>query len=180
MPDSPSSARSEGPAVARLIRSLSLSTRFRFYLAIVEPPGAARALASIVEQGVFAVRESPVHVIHLDPYAAGPSGVAISWRRLFDAVLAPLLEPPAALASPDAIVLADASGAPRGDDDAWTILFRRLNERRDAVASVLHGALVLVLPPRLEAPFARSAPDFWSIRSLAVVVTSDLTGTRGP
>jgi hypothetical protein len=161
----------DSPDVARLVRSLALSDRFRFYLLVVEAPEAARAVAAILEHEVAAAREAPVHVVWLDPYDDRAEGSApMPWRRLVDAVLAPLLEPSAELSSPEAIVIADAARAPAADEDAWRILFQRMNERRNAVAGALRGALVLALPPALERVFAHAAPDFWSIRSLSIVV----------
>ncbi len=45
-----------------------------------------------------------------------------------------------------------------------------MNERRNVIAGALQGSLVLALPPRLEPVFASAAPDFWAIRTLAVMV----------
>ena len=157
--------------LSRLVRSLALSSRFRFYLAIVEAPDAGGSLARRLEHEVSAAREAPARVIRLDPYPPSMDRARpLPWRRLVDRVLAPLLEPPPDLAAPGTIVMVDASRAPAGDDEAWRVLFQRMNERRDAVAAGLAGALVLALPARLEAVFAEAAPDFWSVRSLALVL----------
>jgi hypothetical protein len=166
----PESTRPEAPDLARLVRSLALSKRFRFYLLVASGPERAEAAIAQLERDVAAAREAPVHVVRLDPYRLpGDYTGAIPWRVLAEAILAPLVEPSPALAAPDAIVLVDASAAPAADDASFRALFERLNERRDLVATALSGALVLALPARLEPLFAEAAPDFWSIRSLAVV-----------
>ena len=166
----PDSTRPPSVDFARLVRSLALSERFRFYLFITGAPERAESLATSLERDVAAAREAPVHVLRLDPYRApkdhrGP----IPWRLLADEILGPLVEPSPALAAADSIVLADASAAPPEDDASLRTLFQRMNERRDIVAAALAGALVLALPPRLENVFAEAAPDFWSIRSISVV-----------
>jgi hypothetical protein len=78
----------------------------------------------------------------------------------------------AEVAAAEAIVIVDASAAPEADDAAWRVLFQRMNERRNVVTAGLRGALVLVMPPRMERLFAHAAPDFWSIRSLSAVVAN--------
>jgi hypothetical protein len=155
--------------VTRLVRSIGLSDRFRFYLVVTDSPARALAVASELERDVAAAREAPAHVARLDPYRepldyAGP----VPWRLLAERILSALLNPAPALAASDAIVLADATAAPPEDDASFRLLFERMNERRDLVASAMSGALVLVLPLRLERVFAEAAPDFWSIRSLAI------------
>jgi hypothetical protein len=159
------------PEVGRLVRSLALSERFRFYLVVVEGARVARAVAAILEHEVAAAREAPVRVVRLDPYRVQADWRgAIPWRLLVDHVLVPLVEARAEVAAPEAIVVIDASAAPEADDEAWRVLFQRMNERRNVVAANVRGALVLALPARMERVFAHAAPDFWSIRSLSVVV----------
>jgi hypothetical protein len=158
------------PELARLVRSIALSNRCRFYLLVTEP-ARAEATATLLERDVAAVREEPVHLVRIDPYRAPLDyPAAIPWRLLAERVLGPLSEPSKALSAPDAIGMVDATAAPPEDDASFRVLFERLNERRDLVASSLAGALVLALPARLERVFAEAAPDFWSIRSLAALV----------
>jgi hypothetical protein len=154
------------------VRSLALSDRFRFYLVVVElAQPATRAVAAALEREVAAAREAPVRLVRLDPYRVPADGRGpIPWRLLVDKVLVPLVEPPAEVAAAEAIVMVDASAAPEADDEAWRVLFQRMNERRNVIAAGLRGALALVMPARMERVFAHAAPDFWSIRSLSVVV----------
>ncbi len=156
------------PGASRLVRSIALSRQFGFFLLVAETPRLARDVIACLEDDVAAERGEPVHLVQLDPYHAG---APIRFELLVDEVLAPLVDPSDAMASPRAIVVADGSRARPHDDDAWKLLFHRMNERRNVIARALPGALVLALPPRLEPVFAHAAPDFWSIRSLAVVVT---------
>jgi tetratricopeptide (TPR) repeat protein len=161
----------QDPEVGRLARSIGLSSRFRFYLLVTATPRVAQAVFAVLEKEVAAEREEPVHLGRLDPYQAPRDPDApVSFDVLVDEVLAPLVGPSEAMASPQAMVVVDASRALPRDDGAWTLLFQRMNERRNVIAGALRGVLVLALPPRLEPVFAHAAPDFWSIRSLAVVV----------
>lgn len=169
----PEAALRAHPEVGRLVRSLALSDRFRFYVLVVEGEPVVRAVAAALKQDVAAAREAPARVVRIDPYRApayrpGP----IPWRLLVDEVLVPLVDPRADVAAAEAIVMIDASAAPPSDDDAWRVLFQRMNERRNVVAASLRGALVLALPARMERVFAHAAPDFWSIRSLSAVVSA--------
>lgn len=166
------------PEVGRLVRSVALSDRFRFYLLVVEA-APAQPLAVLLEREVAEAREGPARVVRIDPYRASVTSPtfrgAMPWRLLVDRVLVPLLDPPAEVAAAEAIVMIDASAAPEADDEAWRTLFQRMNERRNVVAACLRGALVLVIPARMERLFAHAAPDFWSIRSLSAVVTGSPT-----
>ena len=161
------------PEVNRVVRSLALSNRFRFYVLVVEGVPVARAVAAILQQEVAASREAPARVVRIDPYRARADWPgAIPWMLLIDEVLVPLVDPRADVVAADAIVMIDASAAPEADDDAWRVLFQRMNERRNVIAAGLRGALVLAVPARMERVFAHAAPDFWSIRSLSVVVSA--------
>lgn len=59
----------------------------------------------------------------------------------------------------------------------WSRLLRRLNERRDALAAVHPGALLLACPAG-SLPLVRdAAPDLWSIRSLTATLDTAATAT---
>jgi hypothetical protein len=157
------------PEIARLVRSIALAQGFRFYL-LVTAPARVQPIAANLERDVAAVREEPVHAFRIDPYRAPLDyPAAVPWRLLAERILAPLTEPTPAFAARDAILVVDVTAAPAEDDTSFHVLFERMNERRDLVARALSGALVLALSPRLESVFVEAAPDFWSIRSLAVV-----------
>jgi hypothetical protein len=169
----PPAALRADPGVGRLVRSLGLSDRFRFYLLVVEGAPAARAVAALLQQEVAAAREVQVCVMRLDPYRLPADWRGgIPWRLLVDEVLVPLVEAGPEVARAEAIVMVDASAAPEADGEAWRVLFQRMNERRNLVAAGLRGALVLAMPPWMERVFAHAAPDFWSIRSLSVAIPS--------
>jgi hypothetical protein len=122
-----------------------------------------------------------VRLVCLDPYEGRPdAGSPITFEHLVSRVLERLISPPEDERASDVIVAVDASRALHEDDGAWAILFQRMNERRNVIADALKGPLVLCLSPRLEATFARAAPDFWSIRSLAVVVDTALKSGTAP
>ena len=177
--------------VGRLVRAIGLSDRFRFYLLVCPTPRVAQAVFAILEQDVEAERDEPAPLTRLDPYQAHPDLRREIMARLgplaegkdgeqalvhetsdllLHQVLDPLVAPSPAIASRQALVVIDASRAPPHDDDAWSVVFQRMNERRNLIAGKLAGALLLALPPRLEPIFAHAAPDFWSIRSLAALV----------
>lgn len=161
--------REEG--ISRLIRALALSDRFHVYLLLCETPRAAQAVFDLLPARVAEEREEPVRLVRLDPYEGsyGP-GEPIEFEHLADRVLERLVLPAAKERAANVIVVVDGSKALPKDDEAWALLFQRMNERRNVIAGALRGALVVCLPKRLEPVFAHAAPDFWSIRSLAVVV----------
>lgn len=161
--------REEG--VSRLIRALALSDRFHVYLLLCETPRVAQAVFDLLPARVAEEREEPVRLVRLDPYEGsyGP-GEPITFEHLADRVLERLVSPAAEERDANVIIVVDGSKALPQDDEAWAILFQRMNERRNVIAGALRGALVVCLPRRLEPVFAHAAPDFWSIRSLAVVV----------
>jgi tetratricopeptide (TPR) repeat protein len=155
----------------RLAHGLALSERFHFYLLVCETPRVASAALDVLAVEVAAAREEPVRLVRLDPYRAHAAlDRPIPFELLAEQVLARLVSPAPDERAPGVIFVVDASRALPQDDEGWSQLFQRLNEQRNGIAKALEGPLVLVVPGRLEAAFAHAAPDFWSIRSLAVVV----------
>ncbi|WP_437976432.1 hypothetical protein WMF11_03725 [Sorangium sp. So ce295] len=131
----------------------------------------ASAALDVLAVEVAAAREEPVRLVRLDPYRAHAAlDRPIPFELLAEQVLARLVSPAPDERAPGVIFVVDASRALPQDDEGWSQLFQRLNEQRNGIAKALEGPLVLVVPGRLEAAFAHAAPDFWSIRSLAVVV----------
>lgn len=57
------------------------------------------------------------------------------------------------------------------DVASWQLVFRRLNENRNAIVREFVGNLVVLLAPRLVQSFAAEAPDMWSIGATLVVGT---------
>ncbi|WP_437715604.1 tetratricopeptide repeat protein [Sorangium sp. So ce448] len=157
--------------VLRLAHGLALSERFHFYLLVCETPRVASAALDVLAVEVAAAREEPVRLVRIDPHSAHAAlDRPIPFDLLAEQVLARLVSPAPDERAPGVIFVVDASRALTQDDEGWSQLFQRLNEQRNGIAKALAGPLVLVVPGRLEAAFAHGAPDFWSIRSLAVVV----------
>lgn len=153
----------------RIPNLVGLSDRFRFVMAILSPPDTGTTLADALSKTVEAAR-----VIRLDP------GKDFTFEHVTDTVLSPMVYPTPEMVSPDTIVIMDATGAPHeevttgrdptGDNAAWKVMFHRMNMLRNNIARDLNGTLILAMPPHMERLFAWAAPDFWSIRSLAVVL----------
>jgi tetratricopeptide (TPR) repeat protein len=157
--------------VLRLAHGLALSERFHFYLLVCDTPRVASAALDVLVDEVATEREEPVRLIRLDPYRAHAElDKPIPFELLAEEVLARLVSPAGDERTADVLFVVDASRALPQDEEGWGQLFQRMNERRNGIAKALKGSLVLVVPGRLEAVFAHAAPDFWSIRSLAVVV----------
>lgn len=158
----------------RLARGISLSSRFHVYLLACSTPRVADAALEILAEEVAKEREEGARWVRLDPYRGrAEAGEPIRFEELVEGVLAKLVDPAPEERVAEVIHVVDASRALAPDDEAWGLLFQRMNERRNVIAGALGGPLLLVLPQRLEAAFAHEAPDFWSIRTLGVVV-------RGP
>lgn len=157
--------------VQRLVMGLSLSDRFHFYLLACDIPRAATAILDILQNRVPHERDEPIRFVVLDPYRAHTKILEpIPFDMLVKEVLVRLVSPAAEERAQDVVFVVDASRAVAQDEPAWLLLFQRMNEDRNTISSVLGGPLLLVLPEWLEPVFAHAAPDFWSIRSSAVLV----------
>lgn len=127
-------------------------------------PRSAEVALLHVRDEVTRLRNAEVHWVVLDPHAAHRDvSKPIPWEVLFTEVLEPLMVPSSKGITPQSVVVVDASRALRQDIDSWRILFRRMNEHRNAIAVRLNAPLLLCLPPYLQ--FSAEAPDFRSIRS---------------
>lgn len=157
----------------QLLKALDLSKGFNFYLALCNAPRLAETALQILERHLNSDRGSLRHVVRLDPYRVDARlEEAVSEEVLGSTVLKRLVEPRPEDATPGAIHVVDASRAIQSDDGVWKKLFERMNEQRNTIMEALGGALVMVLPPRLEDDLEATAPDWWSIRSSDY----DLTG----
>jgi hypothetical protein len=154
--------------VNQLVYALSLAERFYFASVVCDGPRVADALLDTLRDRVSQERGAPVRLVRLDPHK-GYEDQPIPFERMVEQVLAQLVAPDPEEQSSDVVFVIDASRALQRDD-AWGTLFQRMNERRNTIVKKLAGPLLLCVPPRLEQVFARMAPDFWSICSLAVVV----------
>ncbi|MEW6752189.1 MAG: hypothetical protein AB1505_14580, partial [Candidatus Latescibacterota bacterium] len=153
--------------LASLSSALALGEGFQFHVLVCD--SARQASAALRELFEGLERDAGlVRVAHIDPYAERSTLQPLSFAELSAAVLEPLAAGPAA----PRLTAIDASRATPADMGAWRELFRRLNERRNAIASTLAGALLVVVPPALETALAQQAPDLWSIRGTTVVLPS--------
>lgn len=157
--------------VERLARGLSLSSRFHFYLLVCDIPRAVALILDFFRDEVVRQRDAPVRFVVLDPYRAhAHASEPISFDLLVQEVLARLVSPEPDERTNDVIFVIDASKAIAQDEPAWMLMFQRMNEQRNSIAAVLGGPLLLAVPAWLERVFAHAAPDFWSIRTTAVLV----------
>lgn len=154
------------PECKRLLRALTLSNRFHFYLLLCASYPTATAVLEGVREKVLTARRGSPPLQRIDPYEDREDFTKLlPLDHLLQSVLEKLTSPPAELTAPGTVVAVDATRAPEADDETWLLLFKRMNERRNIVSQRLSGELLLVVPPRLNELFVRAAPDFWSIRS---------------
>lgn len=152
------------PAVRRLVRALSLSKRFHFYIVTCKAPAVADALLAVVQRETAEARGGATEIRRIDPYADHEDFTRpIEPNKLIAGVLESLVQ--AKSSGAPAISNLDATLASPDDDRAWERLFGRMNERRNTIVRALPRELLLCLPPRLDDTFKAAAPDFWSIRS---------------
>lgn len=156
--------------IGLLVDMMAVAQRFRFFILACDTPRVAHAAIVHVVERIAVERGASVSLHSLDPYTAPDVGLddALAPDTLHDAVFDVLLHRPVEASAE--ILIIDASRALAPDDRAWNLLFQRMNEQRNRIGRALPGSLVLCVPPRLEVLFARAAPDFWSIRSLAIRV----------
>lgn len=153
----------------KLCRALALADGFSFQIAVCQSARDAVGLLLWLADTVAVEREEPVSTERISPYALDwriPGPASVSADDLTKLVLGRLVG-----SQPHAdLVFIDAAAAREQDADAWRWLFERLNERRNLISRDLRVPLTLILPRELEVEFARAAPDFWSIRRVAVRV----------
>jgi hypothetical protein len=152
------------PAVRRLVRALSLSQRFHFYIVTCKAPVVVDAVLDVVVRETAQARGGAPTIRRIDPYARHVDFTEpMRPLKLITDVMDELLREKSE--GDSAISVLDATLASPDDDKAWERLFIRMNERRNAIVKALPREFVLFLPPRLDDAFKRAAPDFWSIRS---------------
>lgn len=152
--------------VQRLARGLALADGFSFHLLVARAPKVARGVYALLPVLVGKLRGGEVGLRRRDPYEGEDLLQPLRPEAAQEKVLEPLLY----AQGDEAIEVIDASRAVAEDGPAWVELFERLNERRNAVQTRHRGPLLLCVPPFLERPFAEAAPDFWSVRSGAILV----------
>lgn len=155
-------------AIQRLTTALALGDGFQFHIVVCHSPRQVRNLIATLTQTVPARRGGSLRTEHLHPDSLRQRDQALDG----DALTAYVTQALGGLARPAAderqLIVLDASFARQSDTPAWSLLFRRLNEQRNALAHALNAALLLCIPPHLEPIFAHEAPDFWSVRGVSV------------
>lgn len=150
--------------VQRLLKRLTLVERFHAVMVTSEMPRVTNELLDILRAEVSERRGVAMRVVRWDPYAKREDVLEpISERWLLHEVLEMLVFPPLEHQGSSVLTIVDASCAMPEDDDAWSILFQRMNERRNAIMQAIAGPFLVVGPRRYVALVGRSAPDFWSI-----------------
>lgn len=155
-------------AIQRLTTALALGDGFQFHIVVCHSPRQVRNLIATLTQTVSARRGGSLRTEHLHPDSLRQRDQALDG----DALTAYVTQALGGLARPAAderqLIVLDASFARQADTAAWSLLFRRLNEQRNALAHALNAALLLCITPHLEPIFAHEAPDFWSVRGVSV------------
>lgn len=155
-------------AIQRLTTALALGDGFQFHIVVCHSPRQVRKLIGTLTQTVPARRGGSLRTEHLHPDSLRQRDQALDG----DALTAYVTQALGGLARPAAderqLIVLDASFARQADTPAWSLLFRRLNEQRNALAHALDAALLLCITPHLEPIFAHEAPDFWSVRGVSV------------
>ena len=161
--------------VERLLERISMVERFHAVLATCEMPRVANALVDILEAELPQQRRESMRFVRLDPYRAHKDILApIPVDLLIDEILAKVVHPPVENQGSSVMTIVDASRSLPQDDDAWSIMFQRMNERRNAIMRALPGPYLIVGPKRYDVLFARAAADFWSILGAIVDVPTPL------
>ncbi len=158
-------------ALDRLAVALASPDGFSVHLLACDTPRVAAAALEVVAARASAELGDPLPVVRLDPYDHHTAARhPIAFDVLVRTVLARLVAPDAEERAPGAVIVVDASRALALDDDAWAQCFRRLEARRDLLESVIGGPIVLCVPVRFEALFAREAPHLDGARGASAVV----------
>lgn len=153
-------------AVEQFLLGLSLVDRFLLDVLVVPSARVARLMLALMHEELPKRRGEALRVRELGSTPARAASLdPLDGNALLDDILVPLMQPTEAVEGALTVTWIDASTARPVDEPAWTGFFHRLNERRNAMADIQPGPLVVALPPRLESVFAHAAPDVWSIRS---------------
>lgn len=155
-------------AIQRLTTALALGDGFQFHIVVCHSPRQVRNLIGTLTQTVPARRGGSLRTEHLHPDSLRQRDQALDGDALTAYVTQALGGLARTVADERQLIVLDASFARQADTPAWSLLFRRLNEQRNALAHALDAALLLCITPHLEPIFAHEAPDFWSVRGVSV------------
>lgn len=163
------SALAEQPEPSHLCEVLALADGFQFQMVVCETPRVGAALLLWLDSEIARRRGEAVTLMRLSPYPFVPwdATAGLPPEELARLILEPLVSLQSAEVGTCVI---DASPASSRDHEAWVWLFKRINERRNLIASRFQRPLSIFLSPALEVELIHAAPDLWSVRSLATTI----------
>ncbi|MBL8692615.1 MAG: tetratricopeptide repeat protein [Planctomycetes bacterium] len=163
------------PDIVSVSCAVQMAKGFRFHLIVTSSTALAEAAVDAIvlcvrnEQGSSPALRWLVRGIET---RAGSSPV--TFPDLVRLVLEPVLGQYPDSTLQGALVVVDATGARTEERAAWSDLFRRMNELRNEFVRALRSSFIMILPEPLEVEFAHVASDFWSIRSSAIHLSTEL------
>ena len=158
--------------VGRLLKALTLSQGFHFYIGTCDEDSIADRVVTAIDGQLPTLRGEAVHVRRTAPRFSGTMRTPADRQVLVERVLAAVLAPPAEDATRALVHVVDATVARPSELDDWRLVFQRLNEARNVIARSLQGEFVLLLLPSMDQSFNELAPDLLSIHSGAEFVFS--------
>ncbi len=153
----------------RILETLLLGQGFQLLLVVCDAPQYAATFRTSLANGFLEKMGKPWHHEIINPYAKpgrDPLG-PLTQAALVDEVLERLVYPSAS-PLPNFCLVIDGCFFHSSGAEAWTWLFRRMNERRNIIVANHKHSLMLFLSSSLFKLFAREAPDFWSIQTAFV------------
>lgn len=154
--------RDEG--IPHLIHSLAIAEKHEFMILVCKTPLQAEAAMEILSEDVSIASGNLISLHRFGPTDDDTRNKPLAFEDLVSLIIDPLTEWKKK-EDLSHIFIVDASGASKEDEDAWTNIFRRLNEKRNELMDGLAGPLLLILTPALAIEFAFHAPELWGMRT---------------
>lgn len=150
----------------RLARHVGFSQGFHLYLCDCEDQTLAQRAVEALSASLPSQRgpDARLRVLRYG-FSSGRGRVDEERRELVEQVIADLTEPDERDATVGVLHVLDVTAALRAEVDDWTVVFKRMNEARNAMVRRLVGGVVVMLPSWLLPVFARAAPDVLAIVS---------------
>ncbi|MEE9383218.1 MAG: tetratricopeptide repeat protein, partial [Nannocystaceae bacterium] len=153
--------------VRQLIQHVALNDGFSFFVVGCQTADDVQVVRDALEAGVPRVRSGS----SFETAVFAPISFVDATEGLLSALREGIADKHARAVFLD-FTRADCAGDAK-------MLFHRLNENRNTIASLTRGALVLCVLPSLYVAFAEHARDFWSIRSFSFLFARRLDPHRG-
>ncbi len=156
----------------RLREALLLADGFEVDVVTCETPRVADALVMWLAAELSEHRGRAIEVARLPAKRMPHEIAARTTDDLAESVLARLAS---VGADPTArewttLTIIDATSARSDEREVWRWLFNRLNERRNQIARIVPGPLLILTPVEFANDLPIEAPDLWSVRSVSVTV----------